>query len=145
MELSSLLNVMERVLDSSHAAVFTTVDADGRPHSRWMVPAVIRGQSGSLYAVTSPHFPKIDQIAAHDRVSWLFQSKALDEILEVTGKALIIDNPALKSDVLEALGPNLSTFWHINPDESDLTVIETVIESVTYLQPQKGERTTATA
>jgi general stress protein 26 len=63
MELSSLLNVMERVLDSSHAAVFTTVDADGRPHSRWMVPAVIRGQSGSLYAVTSPHFPKIDQIA----------------------------------------------------------------------------------
>jgi general stress protein 26 len=144
MEMSSLLNVMERVLDSSHAAVFTTVDGDGRPHSRWMVPAVIRGQAGSLYAVTSPHFAKIEQIATHDRVSWLIQSKALDEILEVTGKAIIIDNPALKSDVLEALGPNLSTFWHINPDESDLTVIETAIESITYLQPKKGERATAT-
>ncbi|MEX2442076.1 MAG: pyridoxamine 5'-phosphate oxidase family protein [Alkalispirochaeta sp.] len=144
MELNALLDVMERVLDGSGAAVLTTVDSQGRPHSRWMVPAILRGQTGSLYAVTSPHFAKIEHIAAQPRVSWLLQSKSLDETVEVTGKAQVIDNPALKSDVLEALGSKLSAFWHVNPDETDLTVIETAIESITYLQTATGERVSAT-
>ena len=145
MELNTLLDVMERVLDGSHAAVLSTVDAQGRPHSRWMMPAVLRGQPGSLYAVTSPHFAKIEHIAAQPRVSWLIQSKSLDEIVEVTGKAQVIDNPALKVDVLEALGGNLSTFWHVNSDETDLVVLETAVETVTYFQPNKGERSSASA
>lgn len=145
MEFSALLDVMERVLDGSHAAVLSTVDSDGHPHSRWMVPAVLRGQPGSLYAITSPKFEKIEQIAAQPRVSWLIQSKALDEIVQVKGKAQVIDNPALKVDVLEALGAHISTFWHVNPDESDLVVVETAIESVTYNRPGKGERFSANA
>ncbi len=143
MELNALLDVMERVLDGSGAAVLTTVDSQGRPHSRWMVPAILRGQPGSLYAVTSPHFTKIEHIAAQPRVSWLMQSKSLDETVEVSGKAQVIDNPALKSDVLEALGSKLAAFWHINPDETDLTVIETAIESITYLETATGERVSA--
>lgn len=145
MELNTLLDVMERVLDGSHAAVLATVDADGRPHSRWMVPAVLRGQPGSLYAVTSPRFGKIEHIAAQPRVSWLIQSESFDEIVEVCGKAQVIDNPALKVDVLEALGGRISTFWHVNPDESDLVVLETAIESISYLRPESGERQSATA
>lgn len=143
MELNTLLDVMERVLDGSHAAVLSTAGADGQPYSRWMVPAVLRGQPGSLYAVTSPKFEKIEQIAAQSRVSWLIQSKGLDEIVQVTGKAQIIDNPALKVDVLEALGAHISTFWHVNPDESALVVIETAIETITYSRPGRGERQSA--
>jgi len=144
MELNALLDVMERVLDGSGAAVLTTVDSQGHPHSRWMVPAILRGQPGSLYAVTSPHFAKVEHIAAQPRVSWLLQSKSLDETVEVSGKAQVIDNPALKSDVLEALGRKLSAFWHVNPDETDLTVIETAIESITHLETATGERGSAT-
>lgn len=145
MDLNTLLDVMERILDNSHAAILTTVDGEGRPHSRWMVPAVLRGRQGTLYAVTSPDFEKVKQINSHARVSWLVQSKALDEIVHVQGSAQVIDNPSLKSDVLEALGHNLTTFWTVNAGETELVVIETVIEAVQYIQPMKGERSQATA
>ena len=144
MELNTLLDVMERVLDGSHTAVLSTVDAEGHPHSRWMVPTVLRGQPGTLYAVTAPKFAKVEHIAAQPRVSWLIQSKSLSDVVEINGKAQIIDNPALKSDVLEALGPNLSAFWTVNHDESELVVIETAIELISHFQPMKGERVSAT-
>lgn len=138
MDLNVLLDVVERILDSSHAAVLSTVDHDGRPRSRWMTPTTLRGQVGTLYTVTSPNFDKVREIRENDRVSWLIQSKSLDEIVEVHGKAMIIDNPSLKSDVLEAIGPNLTTFWKINPDETDLVVLETAIERIDYYKPIKG-------
>ena len=145
MELQTLLDTMERVLDGSRTGVLSTTDAEGHPHGRWMVAAVLRGQPGAVYAVTSPRFAKIEHIAAQPRVSWLFQTKDLSEILEVSGKAQVIDNPSLKVDVLEALGGNLSTFWHVNPDETELVVLETAVEAITYTQPGRGERSHATA
>ncbi len=145
MELNSLLDVAERILDSSHAAVLSTVDEKGRPSSRWMTPTVLRGQSGSLYSVTAPSFRKVNHINEHARVSWLIQTKSLDEVVEIVGKATIIDNPTLKSDVLEAIGPHMMAFWHINPNETDLVVIETMIEQIDYYRPMKGEHYSATA
>ncbi len=143
MELNALLDAVERILDSSHAAVLSTVDADGRPFSRWMTPATLRGQAGALYTVTAPSFRKVEHIREHDRVSWLIQSKALDEIVEVHGKATVIDNPTLKSDVLEAIGPHMAAFWKINPNETELVVIETMIEQIDYYRPLKGEHHSA--
>jgi pyridoxamine 5'-phosphate oxidase len=138
MEINALFVALERILDQSRPAVLTTVDADGTPHSRWMVPTTLRGNRGALYAVTSPSFEKTRQIEAQARVSWLIQTKALDEIVQVSGKAVIIDNPMLKSDVLEALGPKLSTFWRVAPDDSELVVIETAIEKIKYDKPING-------
>lgn len=145
MEINALFAAMERIIDDSRAAVLSTVDADGKPHGRWMVPAVLRGNRGALYAVTSPRFHKIEQLAANPRVSWLIQSKSFDEVVEVSGTALVIDNPILKSDVLEALGNRLTTFWHVTPDESELVILETMIERIDYLNPVDGTHKTADA
>ncbi len=139
-----MLDVLERILEKSHVAVLSTVDGDGRPRSRWMTPAVVRGRRGFLYTVSAPHFEKIEQIQKNSSVSWLLQTRALDEVLEVVGKARIIDNPALKSEVLEAIGGHLTTFWRVNPDETELIVIETVIDELTYLEPMKGEKVRST-
>lgn len=138
MELKVLLDEVERILESSHTAILSTVDTEGQPRSRWMTPTMLRGQVGALYSVTSPGFSKIDEIRNNDRVSWLIQSKSLNEIAEVRGKVAIIDNPTLKSDVLEAIGPHLTTFWKINPDETDFVVLETAIEQIDYFRPIKG-------
>jgi pyridoxamine 5'-phosphate oxidase len=143
MEMHALLDVMERVLDESPAAVLSTVDADGLPHSRWMVATVLRGRRGALYSVTATDVPKNEQIKNNPRVSWLMQSPSMSEVLEVRGKAEIIDNPALKSDVLEALGRNLSAFWRVQKSDFDFVVLETAIQDVTYMQPLKGEQSTA--
>lgn len=143
MELNALLDVVDRILDNAHTAVLSTTDSDGRPHSRWMTPTMLRGQVGALYAVTATDVRKTEHIRENDRVSWLIQSKSLDEIVEVHGKAAIIDNPTLKSDVLEAIGPHLTTFWKTNTDQADLVVIETAVERVDYLKPLKGEHASA--
>ena len=143
MELKALLDVVDRILDNAHTAVMSTIDGDGRPYSRWMTPTTLRGQVGALYSVSAPGARKTEHIRENDRVSWLIQSKSLDEIVEVHGRATIIDNPTLKSDVLEAIGPHLTTFWKINADEADLVVIETAVERVDYFKPVKGEHESA--
>ncbi len=138
MEFNALFAAMERVMDDSRAAILSTVDQDGCPRSRWMVPALLRGNRDAIYAVTSQQFDKVAQINSRADVTWLIQSKAFDEVIEVFGKAAAIDNPMLKSDVLEALGNRLSTFWHVAPSETELIVLETVIEKIDYFRPIDG-------
>lgn len=139
MEMKALLDVAERVLDRSHYGVLMTVDEEGRPHGSWMTPTVIRGRPGYLYAVTAPGFSKVEHIRRNKNVSWLLQTKSLDEVVEIKGRATIIDNPSLKSDVLEAIGGYMMVFWKVNPEETEMTVVETKIETVDYFQPLKAE------
>lgn len=140
MDTRAMLDVMERILERSRTAILATVDADGRPHLRWMTPAIVRGRDGFLYAVTSPEFRKAAEASGNPAVEWLIQTRSLDEILTVRGQMLVIDNAACKAEVLEAIGGNLGTFWKMNPDESKLVVLETTIEEMIYLKPATGAR-----
>jgi pyridoxamine 5'-phosphate oxidase len=135
-----MLDTLERVLEESKIAVLATVDPDGRPHMRWMTPAVVRGREGFLYAVTSPEFEKTQQIDGNPQVEWMLQSRSLDEIVSVRGPMGVIDNPSAKAEVLEAIGGHLSTFWKMNPDESKMVVLETSVEYIRYVKPMTGER-----
>jgi general stress protein 26 len=144
MDFNTLLDVTERILEGSRAAVLATVDEKGHPRTRWMVPAIMRGSRGALYAVTSPEFAKVAQIAANHSVSWLIQSKSLDEIVEIVGTAEVIENPSLQSDVMEALGRSLTTFWSTSAEPSDLVVLETTIRTINYFQPNDGTVSSAT-
>ena len=139
MDIRAMFDALDRLIENSKIAVLTTVDGDGRPHSRWMTPALVRGSETVLYAVTSPQHAKASHIAANPNVEWMFQTKAVGEVLNVSGKANIIDNPSVKADVLEAIGGNLTNFWKTNPDFSELIVCETVIEEFRYFKPMTGE------
>jgi len=141
MDSKSILDTLERVIESSKIAILATSDAAGQPHMRWMTPAVLRGREGSLFAVTSPEFEKAEQISQNPKVEWMVQSKPLDEIVRARGMMTMIDNPAVKAMVLEEVGSQLSTFWKSNPDPSQVVVLETVLEELTYEKPISGERT----
>jgi pyridoxamine 5'-phosphate oxidase len=73
---------------------------------------------------------------------WMLQTKALDEILTIQGKIQLVDNPSAKSDVQEAVGGHLGVFWRVNRDETQLIVLETIIEKMTYFKPLTGEKVT---
>ena len=126
------------ILNEAHTAVLATTDEEGRPRMRWMTPALIRGRSGAIFAVTSPGFAKVNQLAAHGEVVWLFQTPVLDTIVTVRGRINMVDNPSLLAEVLEALGPYMRSFWKLQGDERDLVVLETIIEDATYYRPMKG-------
>lgn len=140
MDANALLEIMDRILERSRVGILATIDKEGKPRMRWMTPTTVRGREGFLYAVTSPEFDKALQLREKPDVEWMIQSKALDEVLTIRGKIQLVDNPSAKSDVQEALGGNLGTFWRVNPDETKLIVLETVIEQMIYFKPITGEK-----
>jgi len=142
MDRLQIVNTISRILDEAKTAVLGTLDETGRPHMRWMTPALVRGRPSALYAVTSPKFGKVLELAAHPRVQWLIQTPSLTEVVAVNGTINVLDNPAVKSEILEAIGSRLRVFWKINPESSDLVVLETVIEEATYFLPMRGTRET---
>lgn len=134
---------MERVsalLDAHGTGLLATTDADGAPHARWLTPAVLRHRPDAIYALTDPAFAKVAQVRAHPRVEWMFQDPSLTEIVTVRGTMSVVDNPSLRSEVLEAVGPRLRAFWKLAKDGRDLAVLETaIVEAARYL-PMEGRK-----
>ncbi len=134
-----ILGALDAIINDAQVGILATTDPDGRPAMRWMTPTQVRGRRGHLYAVTSPGFRKIRHIEAHPGVEWMFQTRDLNRIVTVKGAASIVDNPQLKSEVLESIGPRLEVFWRVN-DKTDFVVLETVIEQVSVFDTMKHRR-----
>ena len=138
MEKGALLNILESILDEVKTAVLASVDTEGRPSMRWVSPAVVRGRVGALYMVTSAKSKKVQHLKSNPQVQWLFQTRPLDRIITVDGRVNVVDNPSIRAEVLEVVGPRLRPFWKINMEERDLLVLETIIERATFYVPMKG-------
>lgn len=139
MDTREMLSILDRLLDTTKAAVLSNVGADGTAQARWMSPALVRGRDGYLYAVTSPAFQKTADLKKTPGVTWLLQSKDIDEVLTLRGKIVIVDNPSVKAEAIEAIGHKLGTFWKLNKD-GDHVVLETIIEEFEYFKPATGAK-----
>jgi len=142
MNQTELLNKLEQILEDAKAGIMSTIDQNGHPRMRWMTPATIKGRPGVLFTVTCPYFSKISHLKAHPEVEWMLQTRSLDQIINIKGKVNILDNPAIKAEILEAIGSRLTVFWSNHCDSSDFIVLETVIEEATYFLPMKGWKET---
>ncbi|HHT45304.1 MAG TPA: pyridoxamine 5'-phosphate oxidase family protein [Fastidiosipila sp.] len=140
MDKKSMMDKIAAVLDDSKTGVMATVDKDGKPHLRWMTPLILPQWPGALFAVTSPDFPKVMQLDGNNHVEWMIQTRALDQVINVSGGINILDNPSLKAQVIEAIGQKLAVFWKVNTASTDFVVLETIIEEAVWFKPMKGER-----
>jgi pyridoxamine 5'-phosphate oxidase len=131
-----------KILDDAKTALLATVDGEGRPHMRWLTPTTIRGRSGALYNVTAPNTQKLEQLRANPYVQWMIQTRALDKIVTLNGKINIVENPSIRTEVLEAVGDKLTVFWKIHQQEWEIAVLETIIERATYYLPMKNLKET---
>jgi len=137
-----LFACLESVLEETHAGVLATIDLEGNPHLRWLAPALIPGRQGALFAVTSPSCHKVQELAAHPRVEWMFQNPALNAVITVRGTINILDNASIKAEVLEAVGPRLRAFWKLYQEERELLVLETILEEAVFYRPMSGRKET---
>jgi general stress protein 26 len=135
-----LMNRIAAILDAHGTGLLATTDAEGTPHVRWLTPAVLRDRPDTIYALTAPRFAKVAQVRAHPRVEWMFQVPSLAEIVTLRGTVSVVDNPSLRAEVLEAVGPRLRTFFQLAKDGRDLVVLETSIEEATHYQPIEGRK-----
>jgi pyridoxamine 5'-phosphate oxidase len=138
MKKNEVLENLEKIIEDSKTGVLATTDEEGRPHMRWMMPALLRGRPGAIYTVSGPGTPKIKHLEARPQVEWMLQSRSLDRIITVRGRAQVVDEPSIKREVLEAVGRRLAAFWKYNEDPSQLVVVETIAESICCYQPMKG-------
>jgi pyridoxamine 5'-phosphate oxidase len=136
------LEALHRLLAKVKIGTMISNGPKGYPAVRWMTAIFLDRERLACYAVSVRGSAKVRDLEADSRVTWQFQTPSLDEIITVQGQAIVLDNPALKAEVLEALGPNLEQFWKINPDPGKLVVIETSIESITLYRPMEQHRVT---
>lgn len=140
MTIQEMMRKVEAVLEDSKAGILATVDADGHPHARWMTPVVLPQWPDSIFAVTSPQFPKVIQLDANRHVEWMIQTRSLDQVINVRGDMNVLDNPSLKAQVMEAIGRKLTVFWNINKENTDFVILETVIDEACWSAPMKGRK-----
>ena len=131
------LRALRALLDSVRVGVMCTIGENGDPRCRWMTAATLPRVQDCFYCVTGTGSGKVKEIQKTGRVHWTFQTPALDEIISVCGRAEVLEHPAMKAEVLEALGPNLMTFWRVNPDPAKLVVIETTVEKAQLFRPME--------
>lgn len=143
MESYEFMEKLETVLDIAKVGILATVDQEGRPQMRWFTPAVLRGRPDAIFAVTSLHFDWVKSLAYPAKVEWMIQPPSLQEIFRLQGTMRLLDNPALKSEILEAIGSRLTVFWKVNAD-MEFAALETVIEEASYFLPMKGKKTVVT-
>lgn len=129
---------IEELLADAGCGVLATVSDEGSPRIRWMTPTIIQEDANLIYAVSSMEFKKARDLERNANASWMFQKKDLREVVNITGKINMIDNPSLKSRIIEKIGNKLHVFWKINEDPSNFIVLETVISEAVYFDPVKN-------
>ncbi|MGA2380139.1 MAG: pyridoxamine 5'-phosphate oxidase family protein [Spirochaetia bacterium] len=140
MDSREVMNRVGAIIEAHGTGLLATVDEDGDPHLRWLTPTLLPDSPGAVYALTTPRFSKVVQVRAHARVEWMFQTPTLDEVISIRGPLNVVENPSLRSEVLEVLGPRLQTFWKLAHDARDLVVLETVAEEAIRYLPMLGRK-----
>jgi general stress protein 26 len=138
MEAREIMDRVRAILDAHGVGVLATVGEDGKPHLRWLTPVVFAGRQGVIYALTILGFPKVRQLKANPCVEWMFQTSTLEEVVTARGTMNVVDNPSLRSETLEAIGPRMRSLWRLSREAKDLVVLETVLEEATHYLPIQG-------
>lgn len=164
---NNMLNVLDRLIMTVKTGILATLEKDGKPRMRWMIPVVLKEKPAKIYAISCPNFhwvkaliksashkqmlrnrtldlmPPIEEIQiASDYMDaeWMFFTPAWNEILEAKGKIKVLDDSHIKNHILKSIGPKLSAFWKVNLASMEIVALETMIEEIYYFAPGKGGR-----
>lgn len=121
-------NALEDVIDEAGIGVLGTVDAEGRPHLRWMTVATEKSRPGAIFTVSCREAGKVEQLRQNPHVQWLFSGAGKTAVTD--GQASIVDNPAVVAGVIELMGGRLERFWKQDIDPDDIVVLETIVGEV---------------
>ena len=140
MNQEELVAILGDIIAEATTAVLATTGKDGLPHMRWMTPLLPRDRPGTILSMTSAKSVKLVDLTDNPHGEWMFQTRSLTKVVNVPVTIRLVDNPSLRSEVMEALGARLGTFWKINADKMDFLVLESGMREARYLEPMKGIR-----
>ena len=142
MDKAAVMHKLALLIEDSKTGILATTDHSGLPHLRWLTPAILKDRPYNIFCVTCCDSQKVADLSDNPDVQWMIQNRPLTEIITIKGKVNIVDNPAMKSEVIEAIGHRLEIFWKANCDKRQFIVLETIIEEAVYFKPMQGLRET---
>lgn len=128
------------LLEEVGSGILASNGVDGSPSLRFVTPVPLERDFSAIYCLSHPESYKVGEIRKDPKVSWMFQSRKSGDIYNIKGECQILENPRLISEIMEELGTRLTTFWKVNPDPSEVIVLETVIKTAIVFNAGTGEK-----
>ena len=138
MDQHQLLTKIETLIEESKVGLLATTDQNDKPRVRWMTPTIMPNRGASIFAFTASEAMKIQDIQYQPEVKWLIQTADLTEVVSLRGETYIVNNPALKAEVMEILIPQTTKLWTPDLYSVDTVILETVIREATYYRPREN-------
>jgi len=131
-----VVEMAKRLADGRRPGILATVDENGMPHLRWMATLSLHDWP-LLYTITSPASAKVQHILHHPNVSWMFSNEEMNIIVNIRGKAQIVNDFGKMQRVWKLLeDKSKAYFLSLKTDGPGFTVIETEIEDIDCVVPK---------
>jgi general stress protein 26 len=132
------IGLAEQLMDGHHAGVLTTLDDEGRPHSRWMGTFSFR-EFPRFHALTSPQSAKVEQIRKNPAVEWMLSNQDLSLVLNLRGHARILQDTASIKRAWKAIEDKTHAFFlQAYNEKPGMVVIETVVDRIECTVPREN-------
>lgn len=116
------------LIKGSHTVMFTTVDSEGRPHSRPMTSHVT-GFDGTLWFLTNAHSLKITELERDHEVSVSYVNHNDSHYVSVSGKTAVVKDPKKIKDLWS---PVHETRFPEGPNDPNITLLKVKVERAEY-------------
>lgn len=137
---ADIIGLARKLINGSRAGILSTVDQDGRPELRWMSTLAF-DQFPVFCTLTAPDSRKVAQIEQHPDVNWLFFNDDRSMILNLIGKARVLnDTVTLKRVWQQVENKSLTYFLNQYGKAPGFVVIETVVETIECTTPKSALR-----
>ena len=135
-----IIGLAKSLVDGRHPGVLATVDGEGQPHLRWM-SSLSFDEFPVFHSLTAPGSRKVAEIRNHPDVSWMFFNADNSLVLNLHGKAVIVEDPAVLKRVWGAIvDTSHAYFLYEYGRKPGFVVIETVVESIECSSPKNALR-----
>ena len=90
-----------QIVANAKVFIYTTVDAQGNPHSRYMGGLIVK--DGVIYMATASGARKVQQIKSNPRSELLFAADEYKQVATVSGESAVADSLELKECFWQAI------------------------------------------
>jgi general stress protein 26 len=121
---------LAELIQDIRVAMFTTFTVDG-PHARPMYTHNVKPDlfDGTLWFMTDRNTPKVEQLAANQRVLITYGAPGENRYVAVYGRATPESNP---EKARELWNIHAKGWWPGGPEDPNLTLIRVAVETAEY-------------
>jgi len=122
--------------------LFSTVSADGRPHTDWMYASRSPDSDTELLSITSPDSDKIRSLHTNRQVEWLITSRDRLQQLYLEGDAEVVEKVSEIRRLWSMIGDKQQVYFMKYYNSGlGFSILRTRMTSAIYVAPERKQKT----